>query len=342
MTKTKFCIQSNFQNAKWSKKNTKARKSSCVNARAIASPCYSGGGGGPSTKNFFPSLNMYQAKSSVKNFSLYWGRGGPPWQKIFPQSEHVSSQIWCQKFFPLLGEGGSLDKNFFPHSQHVSSQIWCQNFFPLLGGWGDSLDKNFFSQSEHVSSHIWCQKFSPLLGGGPSTKNFFPSLNMYQAKSGIKNFSLYWGGGVGIPWQKIFFPVWTCIKPNLVSKNFPFTETGTPPRTWDRVPPSNLRPGRPPYPDLDLGAPLYLDLGPPLPGPGTPPTWTWDRVPPPPLDVWTDTQSENITFPILRMRAVIIWLTQFGSRDVSSEKCCTNDITTNTQLHLNYWFHTRI
>ena len=36
---------------------------------AIASPCYSGGG--PLTKNFFPSLNMYQAKSGVKNFSLY-------------------------------------------------------------------------------------------------------------------------------------------------------------------------------------------------------------------------------------------------------------------------------
>ena len=33
-------------------------------------------GGGPSTKIFFPSLNMYQAKSSVKNFSLYWGVWG--------------------------------------------------------------------------------------------------------------------------------------------------------------------------------------------------------------------------------------------------------------------------
>ena len=33
--------------------------------------------------------------------------------------------------------------------------------------------------------------------GRPSTKNFFPSLNMYQAKSGVKNFSLYCGGGWG-------------------------------------------------------------------------------------------------------------------------------------------------
>ena len=42
---------------------------------AIASPCYSGRGGGSLDKKFFP------------------------------QSEHVSSQIWCQKFFPLLRPG---------------------------------------------------------------------------------------------------------------------------------------------------------------------------------------------------------------------------------------------
>ena len=47
---------------------------------------------------------MYQAKSGVKNFSLYWG-GGSLFENFFFQSEHVSSQIWCQKFFPLLGGG---------------------------------------------------------------------------------------------------------------------------------------------------------------------------------------------------------------------------------------------
>ena len=56
---------------------------------------------------------MYQAKSGVKNFSLYWGGGGSLDKKFFCQSEHVSSQIWCQKFFPLLG-GGGLDKKIFP------------------------------------------------------------------------------------------------------------------------------------------------------------------------------------------------------------------------------------
>ena len=35
-------------------------------------------------------------------------------------------------------------------------------------------------------------------------KIFFPSLNMYQAKSGVKNFSLYFGGGGGVPCENFF------------------------------------------------------------------------------------------------------------------------------------------
>ena len=55
------------------------RKRHTARRVAIAISSYSGGrGGGPLTKNFFPSLNMYQAKSGVKNFSLYCGRGGVP------------------------------------------------------------------------------------------------------------------------------------------------------------------------------------------------------------------------------------------------------------------------
>ena len=57
---------------------------------------YWGWGGGPSVKIFFSSLNMYQAKSGVKNFSLYWGGGGGRvslCEKFFFQSEHVSSQM---------------------------------------------------------------------------------------------------------------------------------------------------------------------------------------------------------------------------------------------------------
>ena len=116
---------------------------------------------------------MYQAKSGVKNLSLYGGGG--LYENFFIQSEHVSSQIWCQKFFPLLDGGVSMKiflsslnmyqaksgvKTFslygggpsvkiFFQSEHVSSQIWCQNFFPLLGG---GVCEHFFFQSEHVSS----------------------------------------------------------------------------------------------------------------------------------------------------------------------------------------------
>ena len=111
------------------------------------------------------------------------------------------------------GGGGSLDKIFFSQSEHVSSRIWCQKFFPLLGGGGPST-KNFFPSLNMYQARSGVKNFSLYWGGGrgPSTKNFFPSLNMYQARSGVKNFSLYWGGGKegggkGVPQQKFFFPV---------------------------------------------------------------------------------------------------------------------------------------
>ena len=54
------------------------RKRHTARRVAIASPCYSGRGeGGPLTKFFPPSLNMYQAKSGVKIFSLYWDQVPP-------------------------------------------------------------------------------------------------------------------------------------------------------------------------------------------------------------------------------------------------------------------------
>ena len=51
---------------------------------------------------------------------------------------------------------------------------------------------------------------------------FFSSLKMYQAKSGVKNFSLYMVGVGEVSLCEIFFPIWTCIKPDGVTKNLPF------------------------------------------------------------------------------------------------------------------------
>ena len=124
---------------------------------------------------------MYEAKSGVKKFSLYWGGGGVPQQKFFFQSEHVSSQIWCQKIFPLLR--------------------------------------------------------------GVPRQKFFSSLNMYQAKSGVKNFSLYWD--------------WVPPPQDL--------RLGPPPESETRTPP-DLRPGPGTPPGSETGT-----WDPPLPGPGTPP-----------------------------------------------------------------------
>ena len=187
-----------------------------------------------------------------------------------------------------------------------------KNFSLYLEG-GGPLAKNFFSSLNMYRAKSGVKNFSLYLeGGGPLTKNFFSSLNMYQTKSGVKNFSLYWGRGGQGPSTKNFFPVWTCIKPNLVSKIFPFTGGGGIPRQkiffsslnmyqaksavknfslyWDWVPPPQTWDQVPPPRNWDWVPPTWtwdhpdLDLGPLLPGPGTPPTWTWD----PPPKVWTD------------------------------------------------------
>ena len=59
-------------------------------------------------------------------------------------------------------------------------------------------------RKRHIARRVAVARACYSGGGGPSAKIFFSSLNMYQAKSGVKNFSLYWGGG---PSVKIFFPV---------------------------------------------------------------------------------------------------------------------------------------
>ena len=131
-----------------------------------------------------------------KIFPFTGGGGGPLTKNFFFHSEHVSSQIWCQKIFPLPVGGVPQQKNVFPSLNMYQAKSGVKNF--SLYHWGGSLDKKYFSQSEHVSSQIWCQKFIPLRwwgAGGPLTKYFFSILNMYQAKSGVKKFSLYrWGG----------------------------------------------------------------------------------------------------------------------------------------------------
>ena len=191
------------------------RKRHTARRVAIAISCYSGGGGSLD-KNFSPSLNMYQAKSGVKNFSLYWGGGGGPRQNFFFPVWTCIKPNLVSKIFPFTGGGGPSTKNFFPSLNMYQAKIWCQKFFPLLGG-GGSLDKNFFPVWTYIKPNLVSKIFPFTGGGGPSTKNFFPSLNIYQAKSGVKKFSLYWDR---VPPPENMRP-------------------GTPP-------PENLRPGTPP------------------------------------------------------------------------------------------------
>ena len=126
-----------------------------------------GRGWGSLCENFFFSLNMYQAKSGVKNFSFYWG-GGPSAKIFFPSLNMYQAKLAKlavnSKNFSFTWVGGPSAKFFFP--------VWT------------CINPNLVS------------KIFPFIGGGvPLQKIFFPSLNMYQAKSGVKNVSLYWGGG---------------------------------------------------------------------------------------------------------------------------------------------------
>ena len=78
--------------------------------------------------------------------------------------------------------------------------------FPFTGGGGGSLNKKFFSSLNMYQAKSGVKKISLYQWGGggfPQQKFFFSNLNMYQAKSGVKNFSLYqWRGRVP---QKFFF-----------------------------------------------------------------------------------------------------------------------------------------
>ena len=67
----------------------------------------------------------------------------------------------------------------------------------------------------------------------------------YRPPCSHSNFLVIAGGGGGPSRKNFFFPVWTCIKPNLLSKIFPFTKTRYPPPP---PPAENLRPGTPPPP----------------------------------------------------------------------------------------------
>ena len=79
-------------------------------------------------------------------------------------------------------------------------------------------------RKRHTARHVAIASACYSGGGVPLRNFFFPVWTCIKPNLVSKNFPLLGGGGV--PLRKIFFPVWTCIKPNLVSKIFPFTGRG--------------------------------------------------------------------------------------------------------------------
>ena len=147
----------------------------------------------------------------------------PAWtQEAYrPPRSHSKSLL-----FPGGGRGVPSAKIFFSGLNMYQAKSSGVKNFSLYwwagGGGGGCLCENFFFQSEHVSSQIWCQKFFPLLRGGALCEIFFPVWTCIKPNLVSKIFA-FTGGGGGVPLQKFFFPIWTCIKPNLVSKIFAFT-----------------------------------------------------------------------------------------------------------------------
>ena len=149
----------------------------------------------------------------------------------------------------------------------------------------------------------------PFTGGGPSAKIFFSSLNMYQAKSDVKNVSLYCGGGTrrwGTPWRwgtpQRWGTPWRWGTPLSKVGYPPIQGWGTPLSKVGYTPPSKV--GVPPCPRLDWDPPIQGWIR-------YPPRPRLDRVPPPPptVEVWTD-KLKTVPSPILRMRAVKIEIIQ--------------------------------
>ena len=126
--------------------------------------CFSQGGGGGLTTNFFQD-----AKSEVKNFSLYevcWTlffSGGGVNHQLFSRC-----QIWGQKFFPLwsvldsvfLRVGGGWPPTFF---KDAKSEVKIFSLYKVLwtlffSGWDGGVDHQLFQGCQ-----IWGQNFFPLL-----------------------------------------------------------------------------------------------------------------------------------------------------------------------------------
>ena len=83
---------------------------------------------------------------------------------------------------------------------------------PCYSGWGVPWQKKFVPVWTCIKPNL-VSKIFPFTGGGPSTKIFFPSLNIYQAKSGVKNFSLYWDWVPPLQIWDLGPPTWTWDPP---------------------------------------------------------------------------------------------------------------------------------
>ena len=141
-------------------------------------------------------------------------------KKIFLGPNMYQAKIWCYlKLVRWRDEewDEQMNKKFFLVWTCIKPNLVLSEISEMKRWrvrWTD--EENFFG-SELVSSQIWC--YLKLVRWrdeewDEQMKKIFLGPNMYQAKSGV-----IWISEMKSEmkkWRKIFFLVWTCIKPNLV------------------------------------------------------------------------------------------------------------------------------
>ena len=121
-------------------------------------------------------------------------------------SKHVSSQIWC--YLKLVRwrvrwRDEQMKKIFFG-SEHVSNQIWC--YLKLVRWrdeeWDEQMNRwrKFFLVRTCIKPNLVLSEISEMKSEMKRWQKIFLGPNMYQAKSGVKNFSLYWAKS-GVIWN---------------------------------------------------------------------------------------------------------------------------------------------
>ena len=135
--------------------------------------------------NMYPFIGPNLVLSEISEMKSEMNR----WRKFFG-SEHVSSQIWC--YLKLVRwRVRWRDENFFL----VWTCIKPNLVLPEISEMKSEMKRwrKFFLVRTCIKPNLVLSEISEMKSEMTRWKKKFLGPNMYQAKSGVENFSLYWG-----------------------------------------------------------------------------------------------------------------------------------------------------